>query len=65
MRFLLAVLLCLGSTRLLAIDLNGQRLEVEVKSATGRQSKAQRAFQKMIEKFGGLYVLARGPVELP
>lgn len=37
----------------------GRRLEVECKSATGRQSEQQRAFQAMVERFGGLYVLAR------
>ncbi len=37
----------------------GQFLAVEVKSDTGRQSKAQRNFQTMVEAFGGLYILAR------
>lgn len=37
---------------------SGRRIEIEVKSATGRQSEAQRRWQRMIEKFGGLYVLA-------
>lgn len=37
----------------------GVRLEVEVKSADGVQSKKQRAFQRMIQRFGGCYVLAR------
>ena len=37
----------------------GRRLEIEAKSATGRQTKDQKRFQAMIEKFGGLYVLAR------
>lgn len=37
----------------------GVRLEIEVKSATGRQSPEQRRFQLMIERFGGCYVLAR------
>ena len=43
----------------------GQRLEIEVKTPTGRQSPAQRKFQAMIERFGGLYIIGRGPVELP
>lgn len=38
---------------------HGRRIEIEVKSATGRQSQKQRRFQAMIEKHGGLYVLAR------
>lgn len=37
----------------------GKRLEIEVKSARGRQSQAQQDYQGMIERFGGVYVLAR------
>ena len=37
----------------------GRRIEIECKSATGRQSEKQRRFQAMIEKHGGVYVLAR------
>lgn len=37
----------------------GIRLEIEVKSESGRQTPEQRAFQAMIERFGGLYILAR------
>lgn len=38
---------------------HGQRLEIECKTSTGKQSPAQKSFQAMIEAFGGLYVLAR------
>ena len=38
---------------------DGRRLEIEVKSATGRQSPEQRAFQGMIEAHHGIYILAR------
>jgi hypothetical protein len=38
---------------------HGQFVQIEVKSATGRQTEAQRKWQRMVEKFGGLYVLAR------
>lgn len=38
---------------------DGRRLEIEVKSATGRQSADQENYQRMIERFNGLYVLAR------
>lgn len=38
---------------------HGRRLEIETKSATGRQREAQRAWQAMIERMGGLYILAR------
>lgn len=44
---------------ILLVDGVGVRLEVEVKSAIGRQSDVQKNFQSMIEKFGGLYILAR------
>jgi hypothetical protein len=37
----------------------GVRLEIEVKSAVGRQRPEQANYQKMIEKFGGIYILAR------
>lgn len=37
----------------------GVRLEIEVKSPTGRQSEEQQNYQAIIERFGGLYVLAR------
>lgn len=38
---------------------SGRRIEIECKAATGRQSEAQRNWQAMIEKHGGLYILAR------
>lgn len=37
----------------------GVRLEIETKSAAGRQSDEQRQYQKIIQRFGGLYILAR------
>lgn len=37
----------------------GIRLEIEVKSSTGRQSREQQVYQGMIEQFGGIYILAR------
>lgn len=48
-----------GSSDLLGLLRGGRFLAIEVKSATGKQSPAQRAFQKTITRFGGLYVLAR------
>jgi hypothetical protein len=38
---------------------HGRRLEIECKTERGRQSEDQKSFQAMIERFGGLYVLAR------
>ena len=37
----------------------GVRLEIEVKTESGRLSKDQQAFQGMVERFGGIYVVAR------
>lgn len=48
-----------GQADLTGILPDGRRLEVEVKSDAGRQSRAQRDYQAMIERFGGVYVLAR------
>ena len=48
-----------GQADLTGILPDGRRLEVETKSATGRQTEDQRNFQRMIERFGGVYVLAR------
>jgi hypothetical protein len=39
----------------------GRSLSVEVKSATGVQSDAQVAYQRVIEALGGIYILARSP----
>jgi hypothetical protein len=38
---------------------DGTRFECEVKSPTGRQSTQQKRFQAMIERFNGVYILAR------
>jgi hypothetical protein len=48
-----------GQADLTGILPNGQRLEIEVKSSDGRQTEEQRNYQAMIERFGGVYVLAR------
>jgi len=48
-----------GQADLTGILPDGRRVEIEVKSSTGRQTKEQRNFQRMIERFGGVYVLAR------
>jgi len=37
----------------------GIRLEIEVKTGSGRQTPQQKHFQRMIESLGGLYLLAR------
>jgi hypothetical protein len=38
---------------------DGRRIEIEVKTQSGRQSEQQKRFQEMIEKFNGVYILAR------
>lgn len=48
-----------GQADLTGILPGGVRLEIEVKGPDGRQTEEQRAFQRMIERFGGVYVLAR------
>jgi hypothetical protein len=48
-----------GQADLTGILPDGRRLEVEAKSPTGRQTQDQRNFQRLIERFGGIYVLAR------
>jgi hypothetical protein len=47
-----------GQADLSGILSNGQRLEIEVKDPDGKQSKEQRIFQEVIERFGGKYILA-------
>lgn len=37
----------------------GRRLEIELKSRDGRQSADQKLWQADIERYGGLYILAR------
>ena len=46
-----------GQADLTDILPDGRRLEVEAKSPAGRQTQDQRHFQRLIEHFGGLYVL--------
>lgn len=48
-----------GQADLTGILPDGRRLEIEVKSASGRQTPEQQAFQRIIERFNGIYILAR------
>lgn len=48
-----------GQADLTGILPNGRRLEIECKSPNGFQSPEQKAYQAMIEKFYGVYILAR------
>lgn len=48
-----------GQADLTGILPDGRRLEIEVKAPGGSQTPRQVAFQSMIEKFHGVYILAR------
>ena len=48
-----------GAADLTGIINDGRRLEIEVKSPTGRQSEKQKQYQNLIETMGGVYVLTR------
>ena len=48
-----------GQADLTGILPDGRRLEVEVKSEFGQQTPEQANYQAMIERFGGVYILAR------
>ena len=48
-----------GQADLTGILPDGRRLEIEVKSPTGVQSDDQKNYQKMIERYNGVYILAR------
>lgn len=40
---------------------DGRHVEVEVKTAKGRQTEPQRRWQAAVERAGGVYVIARSP----
>jgi hypothetical protein len=48
-----------GESDIDGIKMGGQRICIEVKTGNAVQTKEQKVFQAMIEKFGGLYILAR------
>lgn len=48
-----------GQADITGILKGGTRLEIEVKGERGKQSREQKNYQNMIEKYGGLYILAR------
>ncbi len=48
-----------GAADLSGIYHDGRRLEIEVKGPEGKQSDEQKVFQKVIERFGGIYILAK------
>lgn len=48
-----------GSADILGIARGGIMLAIEVKTGSGKQTTQQLAFQRMVEHYGGIYVLAR------
>ena len=48
-----------GAPDIIGLLKGGRFLGIECKAERGRQDPAQKAFQKMIESMGGLYILAR------
>ncbi len=51
----------IGSADIMAIlPPSGRSVHIEVKSATGTQKPAQKRWQAMVERAGGIYILARG-----
>lgn len=53
---------CVTCQRLIATL--GVRLEIECKSEKGTKEKDQKKYQAIIERFGGLYVLARSVADV-
>jgi hypothetical protein len=43
---------------------HGRAIGIEVKSSVGKQREAQKRFEEMFVKFGGLYVLARSVADV-
>ncbi len=52
-----------GQADVSGIAPNGVRIEIETKAARGRQSKQQENFQRMIERFSGVYIVARSAAD--
>jgi hypothetical protein len=48
-----------GTPDLLGVKAHGQAFGIEVKASKGRQSQAQKNWQRAWEKRGGIYILAR------
>ncbi len=48
-----------GSCDILGVCRGGRFLGIEVKTGSGRLRKEQEAFRDMIQRMGGLYILAR------
>lgn len=52
-----------GQADVSGILADGRRLEVELKTATGKQAEQQKKWERMIKAHGGVYILARSADE--
>ena len=52
-----------GAGDISGLLVDGRRLEIEVKTETGKQSDEQKNFEAMIRRFGGVYLLVRSAEE--
>lgn len=48
-----------GSSDIIGIGFGGKFIAIEVKTGKAKQSEQQKNFQNMINKMGGVYILAR------
>ncbi len=53
-----------GSADIIGLLPGGRFLAIEVKTGNAKQNKDQKNFQIMIEKMGGLYILARSTTDV-
>lgn len=52
-----------GAADVTGITPDGRRLEIELKTESGKQREEQKNFEQMIRAAGGIYILARSPEE--
>lgn len=52
-----------GSSDIIGMTKSGRFTAIEIKTGSARQSKHQVAFQKMVEKNGGAYMVVRSEVD--
>ena len=53
-----------GQADISGIIQGGKRIEIEIKTGTGKQSAVQKSWQAMIEQRGGLYLVVRDVKDL-
>jgi hypothetical protein len=55
--------LCIGSGDIVGVAENGLFFSIESKTETGRQSAEQKNFEQVVHSRGGIYAVARDPLE--